>query len=311
MRASRGKIIGTVIAVMAMIACARFARQHVDALPPISWDLGTLLTLAAVALLQVASLIVLALGWRGWLRALGHPLSTRRVTSVFLGAQLAKYLPGNVFQYAARVELLHRHGTRRSEATRSVVLESATLVLTGLTIAVLVAQGPGEPLLRQLIDHVSPRRAARMLALIVIAGLGGLLIAGQRWGRATRVPRRALLGALLGSVPLYVTFFALQCAGLWLVASRLFATEDVPLVLLWGVISLAWTAGFVTPGAPAGLGVRDLILLTALDALAGPGTALGIAGFHRLATVAGDALAFGVAAALRPETPPEAEQPVH
>ncbi len=309
MRASRGKIIGIIITVMAMIACGRFALRHLESLPPITWDSSALLTLGAAALLQVASLTVLSLGWGRWLRALGHRLPVRLVTSIFLGAQLAKYLPGNVFQYAARIELLHRHGPRRSEATRSIVLESATLVLTGLTIAILVAQGPGEPLLRQLVEHVSPRRAARMLALIVIAGVGGLLIAGRHWGRgATRVPRSlAILGALVSSVPFYLVFFALQCTSLWLITSRLFTAGGMSLPVLWGVIALAWTAGFVTPGAPAGLGVRDLILLTAIGAMAGPGIALGITGLHRLASITGDTVAFVVATGLRPRAP---EQPV-
>ncbi len=67
-----------------------------------------------------------------------------------------------------------------------------------------------------------------------------------------------------------------------------------------GVFALAWVAGFVTPGAPAGLGVRDAIMVAGLSPVYGAGTALGVTVIMRLATSAGDALAFLAGMAARP-----------
>ena len=51
---------------------------------------------------------------------------------------------------------------------------------------------------------------------------------------------------------------------------------------------VAWLAGFVTPGAPAGLGVRETVLVLGLPQL-GP-AALGVAIGHRVVTAIADAL---------------------
>jgi hypothetical protein len=56
------------------------------------------------------------------------------------------------------------------------------------------------------------------------------------------------------------------------------------------VAAAAWLGGFVVPGAPAGLGVREAILTAGLE-LAGYGsTALTVAIGYRLITLAGDVI---------------------
>jgi hypothetical protein len=86
---------------------------------------------------------------------------------------------------------------------------------------------------------------------------------------------------LLGAIPV-----ALEVA--------VFGGGGGPYFAIAGVFALAWVAGFITPGAPAGLGVRDAILMTGLTPIFGPGNALGVTVVMRLVTSVGDALAFAV-----------------
>ena len=52
--------------------------------------------------------------------------------------------------------------------------------------------------------------------------------------------------------------------------------------------------GFITPGSPAGLGVRDTVLLAALTPLYGSGVAIGLSLSLRLVTTLGDGVWFFV-----------------
>ena len=56
--------------------------------------------------------------------------------------------------------------------------------------------------------------------------------------------------------------------------------------------TLAWMLGFVTPGAPAGLGVREAVLLGLLGPVLGEPAALLLSLQLRLATLGGDLLLF-------------------
>ena len=54
----------------------------------------------------------------------------------------------------------------------------------------------------------------------------------------------------------------------------------------------AWTLGFLTPGAPAGLGVREAVLVALLTPSAGEPAALTAALAFRAATLGGDLLFY-------------------
>jgi len=64
------------------------------------------------------------------------------------------------------------------------------------------------------------------------------------------------------------------------------------------VFSAAWIAGFLAPGAPAGLGIREAILLTGLGPTFGAQAAVEIAILFRALSVTADLVALCVGALL-------------
>jgi hypothetical protein len=88
-------------------------------------------------------------------------------------------------------------------------------------------------------------------------------------------------------------------------AGLAFVVSDPPLTTLplaIGAFALSWVAGFLVPGAPAGLGVREGVLI----ALLSPSVdgALPIVLGFRLATTLGDFLSLGLGWALATEARP-------
>ena len=88
-----------------------------------------------------------------------------------------------------------------------------------------------------------------------------------------------------------------------------FAVADPPLTILplaIGAFAVSWVAGFLVPGAPAGLGVREAVLVAFLSPAVE--RALPIVLGFRLATTLGDCLSLGLgwALAARPRATPTA-----
>jgi hypothetical protein len=109
--------------------------------------------------------------------------------------------------------------------------------------------------------------------------------------RAIAIPR---MRVLMASLLFYLVSFALMGFIVYLVLSGMFAVADVSFWFVTGVFALAWVAGFVTPGAPAGFGVREAILITLLKPVYGAGVALGVTIALRIVTMIGDGIAFGL-----------------
>jgi hypothetical protein len=119
---------------------------------------------------------------------------------------------------------------------------------------------------------------------------------------------RQILGRALGHSQ--GAFFAGAGGVLWLLAVPLVAPQAPapgPLTSI-GALALAWVAGFVVPGAAAGVGVREAVLIVALDGPLGPGERGGRAGV-RLVTTDGEGVFCALALTL-PMPPRSTSAPV-
>lgn len=74
--------------------------------------------------------------------------------------------------------------------------------------------------------------------------------------------------------------------------------SSLQMLTICGAFIVAWLVGLVTPGAPAGIGVRELVLLGLLKGFASESDLLLAILLSRLITVGGDVLFFFFASIL-------------
>src|SRR5262249_32863213 len=86
---------------------------------------------------------------------------------------------------------------------------------------------------------------------------------------------------------------------IWLLASRVGAPLGTAALLAVGGFAFAWSVGFLVVFAPAGVGVREVLLITLLTPAVGAGAATAVALVSRVVTTAGDLLVAGAASARR------------
>jgi hypothetical protein len=211
--------------------------------------------------------------------------------AVYGRTQIAKYLPGNVFHLVGRQVMGRRLGHGQGRLALASLLEALLLVLTAGVLSLPVAW----PWLDQGLWLVV--LAAPVLALIAV-----------RWVRRRHRSALRRLGAgadrdrvggvlrLLGAAALYALFFLVIAAVLWILSLSVSHSGRGAIDLAGSVpvVALAWLVGFATPGSSAGIGVREAVLIAALEGTLGvPASAL-IALALRLVTVGGDLVFFGL-----------------
>jgi hypothetical protein len=292
--------IGPLALILSLGYFVRFALRNAEALPSLRWDTLTAAGLGTSLALYLAVILLSGLGWLILLRAVGEPARFGTALPIFAVAQFGKYIPGNVAHLAGRVVLAVRAGLRQERVLATMALEIAWAVLSGVFVAAAAltlsgtqgaAQGLGAP-------PAAALAGLSVLALLLPPGAAYLLRHLPERLR-TRVPGLSEVRSP-GAWPLAACFL-LGCLSMLLLGAIPVALEVAvfgggggPYFAIAGVFALAWVAGFITPGAPAGLGVRDAILMTGLTPIFGPGNALGVTVVMRLVTSVGDALAFAV-----------------
>ncbi|AEH87079.1 conserved hypothetical protein [Mesorhizobium opportunistum WSM2075] len=232
--------------------------------------LGGYIAIAALAGLYGASNLLLAVGWRRLLAHLRVSVSHSWAIRAYAISQLAKYVPGNIFQFAGRQAIGVAAGIGNRPLAKSTAYELAFLAVGGALFS---------PLLLPLVAAGTSDWLGWISFAAVVAVALWLATA---WGTDFGV-----------AAIFYIAFLAFS--GLVFAVAYDLAGGSGELSLYPAIASayvLAWLAGFVTPGAPAGIGIREAVLLFLLGGLSsGPVILLAVV-IGRMITVLGDLFFF-------------------
>jgi hypothetical protein len=236
-------------------------------------------SIVAFSLIYGSANLLLALAWWHLLRHLG--VSTTRLGSIRIYgmSQLAKYVPGNIFHLAGRQALGMAAGLSAGALAKSTIWELGSIAIAGALFGWLILPllAPGFP------------EAASVCLLLGTA----VLVTGLLHGMAGRQPTWSFIWQMLFlsiSGAVFVALLHLVAGGEGLAARHW--------LVVGGAYIAAWLVGLVTPGAPAGVGVRELILLLLLKGIVAETDLLMAVVLGRLVTVVGDLLFFVAASSI-------------
>lgn len=187
--------------------------------------------------------------------------------------QINKYIPGNIFHLAGRQALGMSAGMAARPLAKSTLWELALLALLGGLYGTLAA-----PLAW---SQISPVAAVALWAALLAGGYSAL----------NRLGARAVARAMGWQVGFLIVSGAVFIAILW-VTNRTSAMAYAAWPALCGAYVLAWLAGLVTPGAPAGVGVREAVLLLLLGGQFAQADLLVAVVLGRAVTASGDLLFY-------------------
>jgi uncharacterized membrane protein YbhN (UPF0104 family) len=257
--------------------------------------------LASLGFLPVAGALVAVLAalaaamqvWRVLLAALGSPLPARPAARIMFIGQLGKYLPGSIWPVLAQMELGNEYRVPRHRSASASVLTMLLVLLTGLLTALVAL-----PFVAGSTNYVWALLAAPLLLVLLIprilnAALNKVLRLAKRPPLEVELTGRAVVRAVGWA------FVSWACYGLqiWVLAIALGAPAGKGALLALGGFAFAWTVGFLVVIAPAGAGVRDVLLALTLGLVVGHGAAIAIALVSRVLLTIGDLVTAGVAAA--------------
>jgi hypothetical protein len=289
---------GLFIGIIALAYFLNSALKQISIFPTLQWGLEACGSVVATTLLSGLVTLIGGYSWILLLRSTGETLTISKGLVIFTLAQFAKYIPGNVAHHAGRIALARNGGLAFSEVVFSMVIEASWLIIAASVLATawlfLVGDGlfeyaKGLPTLFQL--------AASIAAACLFALLAGGIIFYWRPGPLKRIISNGAvsipsLPVLLTCLSMYTVCFLLMGAAANILAQYLLGASGSHILLLTGAFSIAWVAGFLTPGAPAGIGVREAILLKILTPIYGAGIAVGLTISLRAITTLTDGLTF-------------------
>lgn len=239
--------------------------------------------------------LLLASAWYQILSALcvkSFPVQLLR--AIYARSQIAKYIPGNVMQLTGRHVMIRRLGVAYKPLAIASLVEIIGLLSASCTVALVgsAAFGLWGSYINQTQIYYGLGIVAILLLLLpVIRYISLKFISVSRHFLSNPYLHWAFLRAYLE----YLLFFVI--AGFILVGLVYQFHNNLNLYNIAALIatfSISWLAGFITPGAPSGIGIRETILVVSLDKIFPGGDSVLIAILFRIVTVVGDILFFTV-----------------
>ena len=231
------------------------------------WLLLVLLTCA-----YGAGNLFLARAWWHVLNFFNVKTSWAWAINVYGQSQLAKYIPGNIFHLAGRQALGMAAGLPPRPLVQSALWELGLLASAGFIFCLLI--------LPLLLPTFAPWISTILIVIVA------LILCAMAYRRFASEVARALMWQIIFLFLSGVVFSGI----LALVVTTPTSLPSVS--VLSGAYVLAWLAGFVTPGTPAGVGVREMALLFLLESQIAQADLLLCVVLGRVVTIGGDLLYF-------------------
>ena len=292
------------VGVAISLSCIAFfvvsTAPHWHAMSTAHWSARTWVLVVLALGIYVATYASATLAWQLSLRIAGRAVQYGKLARILLLSQFAKYLPGNVGHHVGRVVLARRIGLPIDSVVISMALD--TMILLAAAVACSV---PAFALMLSLLQTHGASHGRIALAALALLALALLVLALVMVlvpvARREILRHARLVGQLCdrGTLPLFAQgwfvhslAFLFGATALYLLCSALDGSFSAAWLSVLGVYTVAWLLGFVMPGAPAGIGIREVALLVGLSPLYGEQQAMAAAATLRLVTTSGDALVF-------------------
>lgn len=249
---------------------------------PIQWDIHWEFIVASL-IVTWAMYGVLIWGWRTVLQGWREYIKIVDAARIWTISSLGAYIPGKLWSIAGMALMAQQRGISPAAATGSAVIMQLISIATGAVLALALI---GAPLLDRVLGSVGSIGAA---ALALLALVGAISLTSPSLARRIGfvlgrpeaikpVEPEALAGAILANLVAWAGYgIALQL----LVLGTLKGVE-----LSWatatGAFAASYIIGYLALLLPAGLGVREAVLVTLLTPTIGPEAALALAAASRV-----------------------------
>ena len=292
---------GTALMVASLVFLARrlfLSRADVDMTVLVSG--GVIAGLIFVAMFEGFGILMAAFNFRALVKNVSGVLVAKPLgLVVYTVSNLYKYIPGGVMYVVGRNRLaVETEELSHPKVALSTVLEGAIIAIAAIVIVIVTVFDHAMEYMRQ--EFALP--AIFVVVLVGILAVAACVIFLQRQriieGFKTLLEHMQLL-----RLPVLLTRFGfgLILMTLWggtFLATLVVMGQDMAPglgVTVIGLFLLSWLAGFLTPGAPSGLGVREFVMLMFMGGIVNDGILISAMFVHRIVAAAGDVAAYGVA----------------
>ena len=262
--------------------------RHRGQMPVIDVRLVAGMTILSVV--YFAGNVARAVNWKIILEILtGMTFRLRSFLGIYLRTEIMKYVPSNIMHFAGRHILCRENGVSHRAALVSNVADIFFILAASAIVAIpsliFTSEFPVYSVVSRVREHFLP--------VVITAGCFIPVLIIVIWSKRRLLQRFLHPGIVSRAAAVLSLDMAIVILNglIFFSAIALFSPHaGTPWWMVCSLYALCWMAGFVVPGSPGGLGVREALIVLVFGGVYPDAAALAI--LMRIVSVAGDALAL-------------------
>ncbi len=274
-------ILNIVFLALVLIFIVRYSILHREQILAAIMEIRIRVLVICFLLLFIGKMF-LAINMYQSIRLTGKKLHPSACLNIYNISQLGKYIPGTVFMFIGRVGLLKDVGIDGTTMRNSMIYEFALIVGSAFVYGISVILCVQTSSLLSILKTYNTALMIFVAVGIVMAGIAFLIWRKKGYAIAS-FPK--LTGYRSGIIVLN-SFFIWTFIGLSYVAlTSTYFDQSLQLpqiVYFVGLYALAYAIGFCVPIAPAGIGVREGVIVLGLSAILPTEAAILSVTLHRV-----------------------------
>ncbi|MGX7203926.1 lysylphosphatidylglycerol synthase domain-containing protein [Enterococcus pingfangensis] len=290
------KIIGNVVTIIAVVFILRkLMRNDVDYQS--LFKTKNILSISIVVIVQSIIVITNAFPWKTLVEMMTNiPIPFSETIPVYVKSNLMKYVPGNVFQFVGRNELAIKKDLPHIKVATATFLDILMTVIAASLISIIF-------LFNFIWSSIQENAWAHLLSLgiLILVIIIAIILFIFRKKILSLIKKQDYLFTKKSLKKIFICLFyyvvILMVSSLMYMLVIMFIL-DIPLtpslfINLFSANTLAWLVGFITPGAPAGIGIKEAVMVGVTGGLINTSTITFSMVIMRVLLTIADVLAFG------------------
>jgi len=288
-------IAGSVLMVASLFFIGmRFAEMWDDLNFQVFASAWTIVLLLFVVMGEGFNVLIVAENFRYLVKDLSKLVISRAlVMKVYNNANMYKYIPGGFMYVVGRSQLaIEVDELSHTKVALSTVIEGVLWAVSALILSLIYASDFLIIYINQLELNFA-RAVWLVLGLVLLAAIFMVYRLRHRIKEKAKGLRVGIIIKRLLTMIFIVNFWGVSFLATVTILGQPFSLSLG--VTIVGLYIMSWLIGFLTPGAPSGLGVREIVLLMFLGGIVNEDILISAIVIHRGLQVSGDLFAYGMA----------------
>jgi uncharacterized membrane protein YbhN (UPF0104 family) len=246
-------------------------------------------------------LYLVAYGWSMLVKFIEpRKIANFNLASIYIKANIAKYLPGNVMNLIGRNVLAGKLGFKQISIATSTIMEIIIFGSTTMVLAFLFSITKLSYMVNIIKQYINYKLSLVVIIFLIlcfiILGLYMLRNNDKYVGKIKKYCTMEFLKLTIKLIFLYGIYFIYLGIMLVIILKDVFY---IPINLnnmlqVIGFFVLSYFIGYIVPGSPGGIGVREAVLILLLTNIVGGNLAVAAALMHRIITIIADLFLYCV-----------------